>query len=137
MLGFSAGLYKCLVTKPSIAGFGMNWQNCNKMIFVGLSDSYEQYYQAVRRCWRFGQKHPVDVYIVISGKEGCVKDNIDRKQADCEKMRQAMVKQTKEITKKELKSTCRITTHYEPNNAMTLPGWEEFINGHSNQHICA
>lgn len=126
MLGFSVGLNRCLVTKPSIAGFGMNWQQCHNMIFVGLSDSYEQYYQAVRRCWRFGQKNPVDVYIVISSREGCVKENIERKQADCEKMRQAMVEQSKEITKKELQSTCRIATPYDPHTDMALPEWEEF-----------
>lgn len=126
MLGFTVGLSKCLVTKPSIAGFGMNWQQCSKMIFVGLSDSYEQYYQAVRRCWRFGQKNPVDVYIVISSREGCVKENIERKQADCEKMRRAMVEQSKEVTKKELRSTCRITTPYNPEIHMDFPEWEEF-----------
>lgn len=131
MMGFSMGFNHCLVTKPSIAGFGMNWQNCHNMIFVGLSDSYEQYYQAVRRCWRFGQTHPVDVYIVISAREGCVKENIERKQADCDKMRQAMVEQTKEITKKELQSTYRITTPYEPTETMKLPDWEEF------NHECA
>ena len=126
MLGFSVGLFRALVTKPSIAGFGMNWQNCHNMIFVGLSDSYEQYYQAVRRCWRFGQDAPVDVYIIISAREGCVKENIERKQADTERMRLAMVEQTKEITKKELQSTCRLATPYEPDVPMILPGWEEF-----------
>ena len=100
LLGFSMGFNRALVTKPSIAGFGMNWQNCHKMIFVGLSDSYEQYYQAVRRCWRFGQSEPVDVYIVISAREGAVKANIERKQADCDKMRAAMGEQTREIVHK-------------------------------------
>lgn len=128
MMGFTIGTEKCLVTKPSIAGFGMNWQQCSKMIFVGLSDSYEQYYQAVRRCWRFGQVKPVDVYIVISSREGCVKENIERKQDDCDKMRQAMAEQIKEITKKELQSTCRIATPYEPKTVMCLPLWEEFKN---------
>ena len=126
MLGFSIGVYHCLVTKPSIAGFGMNWQQCHKMIFTGLSDSYEQYYQAVRRCWRFGQTEPVDVYIIISAKEGCVRENIERKQRDGEKMHAAMVAQTKDITKKELKSTGRIATPYEPGKTMTLPTWEGF-----------
>jgi hypothetical protein len=125
MLGFSAEKYRCLVTKPSIAGFGMNWQQCHKMIFTGLSDSYEQYYQAVRRCWRFGQTQPVDVYIVISSKEGCVKENIERKQRDCDKMHTAMIEQTKEITKKELRSTCRMATPYKPEAGMILPAWEE------------
>lgn len=126
MIGFSEGNIKALVTKPSIAGFGMNWQNCHNMIFTGLSDSYEQYYQAVRRCWRFGQDKPVNVYIIISAKEGCVKDNIERKQADFLKMQKEMTELTKEITKKELKNTCRISTPYEPETEMKLPEWEEF-----------
>lgn len=127
MLAFSDGRIKALVTKPSIAGFGMNWQNCHNMIFTGLSDSYEQYYQAVRRCWRFGQERPVNVYIIISQKEGCVKENIERKQADFLKMQKEMTELTKEITKKELRSTCRISTPYEPSVRMKLPEWEEFL----------
>lgn len=127
MLGFSDGSIKNLVTKPSIAGFGMNWQNCHNMIFTGLSDSYEQFYQAIRRCWRFGQKSEVNVWIVISAKEGCVKQNIERKQADFEKMQKAMISLTKDITQKELKKTCRISTPYKPNQSMKLPKWEEFI----------
>lgn len=127
MIGFSEGRKRVLVTKPSIAGFGMNWQNCHNMIFTGLSDSYEQFYQAVRRCWRFGQNKPVNVYIIISAKEGCVKDNIERKQADFLKMQKEMTAFTKEITKKELRSTCRISTPYEPEMPMKLPEWEEFI----------
>lgn len=126
MLAFSDGTFKCLITKPKIAGFGMNWQNCHNMIFTGLSDSYEQYYQAVRRCWRFGQEKPVNVYIIISAKEGCVKENIERKQCDFQKMQSEMTELTKEITKKELKSTCRISTPYEPTKEMKLPDWEEF-----------
>lgn len=125
MLDFSNDLIKCLVTKPSIAGFGMNWQQCNNMIFVGLSDSYEKYYQAVRRCWRFGQEKEVNVYIIISAKEGAVKENIERKEKDSEKMQQAMLNLTKEITKKNLKSTMRMSTNYEPIVKMKLPNWEE------------
>ena len=125
MLDFSDGNLKCLITKPSIAGFGMNWQNCNTMIFTGLSDSYEKYYQALRRCWRFGQEKPVNVYIVISAKEGCVKENIERKETDFMKMQNAMIELTKEITKKELKKTCRISTPYNPAQKMMLPDWEE------------
>ena len=94
MLAFSDGTVKCLITKPKIAGFGMNWQNCHNMIFTGLSDSYEQYYQAVRRCWRFGQEKPVNVYIIISAKEGCVKENIERKQCDFQKMQSEMTELT-------------------------------------------
>lgn len=126
MLAFSDGKIKALVTKPSIAGFGMNWQNCHNMIFTGLSDSYEQFYQAVRRCWRFGQEYPVNVYIIISAREGCVKENIERKQVDFLKIQKEMTELTKEITKKELRSTCRISTPYEPKQIMRLPDWEEF-----------
>ena len=126
MIGFSDGNVRVLVTKPSIAGFGMNWQNCHKMAFTGLSDSYEQYYQALRRSWRFGQQNEVDVYIVISSKEGCVKKNIERKQQDFLKMQKAMIELTKEITKKEIQQTCRITTPYMPEKKMILPEWKEF-----------
>ena len=125
MLNFSDELIKCLVTKPSIAGFGMNWQQCHNMIFVGLSDSYEKYYQAVRRCYRFGQKNEVNVYIIISAKEGAVKANIERKQEDAKKMQDAMIKLTKEVTKKELQVTTRIMTEYVPKVKMMLPDWEE------------
>ena len=106
----------------------MNWQQCHNMIFVGLSDSYEQYYQAVRRCWRYGQGNPVDVYIVISKREGPVLENIKRKEQDAANMRRAMVEQTKEITRKELRTTCRMVTPYDPEITMKLPKWEEFFN---------
>lgn len=125
MLGFSMGVLKCLVTKPRIAGFGMNWQSCHNMIFVGLSDSYEQYYQALRRCWRFGQRKPVNVYIIISAKEGAVKDNIARKEADAAKMRQAMLALTRDAVRHELSATCRMMAEYKPSMPMRLPAWVE------------
>lgn len=129
VIDFSNEKIRCLVSKSSIFGFGVNWQQCNHMIFVGLSDSYEQYYQAVRRCWRFGQTKPVEVYIIISKNEGCVKANIERKEAESERMKAEMTKYTKEITKKELQKTCRLSTPYEPTVEMTLPVWEEFACG--------
>ena len=129
MNDFSDNKLKCLVTKPKIAGYGMNWQNCHNMIFVGLSDSFEAYYQAIRRCWRFGQEHTVNCYIIISAKEGAVKANIERKQADNERFKEELIELTKDITTRELKSTCRISTPYEPAMEMRLPNWEEFNNG--------
>lgn len=80
LIGFAHGSIRCLVSKPTIAGFGMNFQKCHNMIFVGLSDSYEQIYQATRRCWRFGQDQPVNVYIITSNQEGAVVKNIRRKE---------------------------------------------------------
>ena len=127
-ISFANGDIKCLVRKPLIFGMGLNFQSCHNMIFVGLSDSYEQYYQAVRRCWRFGQEHEVNVYIVISAKEGCVKENIERKQEDANTMQQEMLKHTKEITKENIKATCRISTPYNNNLKMILPVWREFKN---------
>lgn len=127
-ISFANGDIKCLVSKPLIFGMGLNFQSCHNMIFVGLSDSYEQYYQAVRRSWRFGQEHEVNVYIVISAKEGCVKENIERKQEDANTMQQEMLKHTKEITKENIKATCRISTPYNNNLKMILPVWREFKN---------
>ena len=120
------GESRTLISKPECCGYGLNWQHCHNMIFTGLSDSYEQYYQALRRCWRFGQDHNVNVWIIISAKEGCVKQNIERKQTDFIKMQTEMIKHTKEITKKELKKTCRISTPYNPDVHMVLPDWAEF-----------
>lgn len=91
MMGFTSGKYRVLITKPKIAGFGMNWQNCYNMAFVGLSDSYEQYYQAVRRCWRFGQKNEVNAYIITASTEGAVVENIKRKERDAQNMAMEMV----------------------------------------------
>ena len=126
MLDFAAGTLKCLITKPKIAGYGMNWQNCHNMIFVGLSDSFEAYYQAVRRCWRFGQSHAVNVYIIISAREGAVKENIERKEAENETMKRHLIELTKDITKRELTATCRISAEYKPQTEMRLPEWEEY-----------
>jgi hypothetical protein len=81
LLAFTDGQARVLVTKPRIGGWGLNWQHCARMVFVGLSDSYESYYQAVRRCWRFGQCRPVEVHIVASRLEQAVLENIRRKEA--------------------------------------------------------
>lgn len=77
---FQDGAVPVLVTKVSIAGFGMNFQNCHRMAFLGLGDSYEAYYQAIRRCWRFGQTEPVDVHVVVSELEQQIAHNVARKE---------------------------------------------------------
>lgn len=123
MNGFTDGINRVLVSKPSIAGWGMNWQQCNTMIFVGLSDSFEAYYQAMRRCWRFGQTRPVTVYIIISEAEGCVKQNIERKQADAQRMTQELVKFTKDILAAEIRHTVRMSESYITTERMVIPAW--------------
>lgn len=112
MLGFSDGKIRVLVTKPTICGFGMNWQHCANMVFVGLSDSYEQYYQAIRRCWRFGQRRPVTAWVVTSVTEGRVVANIKRK----EKQASEMFSQIVHAMSKEMsvtKKAAREEMHYE------------------------
>lgn len=122
-LDFADGKIHALVSKPSIFGFGSNFQSCHKMIFCGLSDSYERFYQAIRRCWRFGQKNPVDVYIILSEKEMNVLDNIKRKQKQMDEMQKQMTALMKEVTLAEIKHTTRITTEYRPIKEMIKPAW--------------
>ena len=113
MLGFAAGTHRVLVTKPKIAGFGMNFQSCARMVFVGLSDSYEALYQSIRRCWRFGQKKPVHVHIITASTEGAVLDNVKRKERDAEEMAANLVSHMADITTSELKGTSRTMNDYE------------------------
>ena len=123
MREFGEGKARCLVSKPSIAGWGMNWQQCHRMIFVGLSDSFEAYYQAVRRCWRFGQKSPVTVDIVISDADGAVKANIERKQGEARELTKELVKYTKDILRDDIQSTGRMRESYIATDEMKVPEW--------------
>ncbi|BCJ86476.1 helicase-related protein [Effusibacillus dendaii] len=123
MLDFAEGKIRVLVTKPSIAGYGMNWQHCADMAFVGLSDSFEQVFQAIRRCYRFGQKNPVNVHMIISQLEGAVASNIKRKENDFEHMANELVKYTQKITKENIQSTKQEKTDYKPQVKMLIPDW--------------
>ena len=123
MLGFTDGTVQKLITKPSIAGFGMNWQHCSKVLFVGLSDSYEQFYQAVRRSWRFGQTKPVDCYIITSSLEGAVVANIKRKEQQAQSMAMEMVKNMHIYCEQNIKGTQRNITHYKPEQKIITPNW--------------
>lgn len=101
MLDFADGKITRLVTKPSIASFGMNWQHCARMVFVGLSDSYESYYQAIRRCYRYGQERVVDVHVVLSELEGQIAVNIARKEREAATITSQLVEAMK-AARKEL-----------------------------------
>ena len=124
MIGFSDGEHRVLITKPKIAGFGMNWQHCSKMIFVGLSDSFEQYYQAVRRCWRYGQQKPVTVYVVTADIEGAVVANIKRKEEQAEAMLTEMALIAAECFTSFEKAENGITV-YNPKVTAPLPSWRK------------
>lgn len=114
IMGFTHKEYRVLVTKPKIAGFGMNWQHCNQMIFVGLNDSYEQLYQAIRRCYRFGQPERVIVHIVTSDIEGEVLENINRKEKQATEMQNELVGHMKDFQTEEVSSTCEEKAEYKP-----------------------
>ena len=112
-----------LISKPAVFGFGMNWQHCSKMIFIGSSHSFEQWYQAVRRCWRFGQKRPVDVWAISSDLEGAVKANLERKERDAALMIAEMVEYTRDITRRNVRATVQEVTEYNPTIPMVVPDW--------------
>lgn len=99
---FTDGSLRVLISKPSITGYGMNWQHCHQTAFVGLSDSWESYYQAVRRFYRFGQKEIVSVHVISAESEGAVVENIRRKEAQNQQMSQEMVKHMSEYVQKEV-----------------------------------
>jgi dolichol-phosphate mannosyltransferase len=91
LLGFADGRIRVLITKPSIAAFGLNWQHCARMAFVGLSDSYESYYQAIRRCYRYGQTRIVQAHVVLSDLEGQIAVNIARKEREASSITAGLV----------------------------------------------
>jgi DNA modification methylase/superfamily II DNA or RNA helicase len=122
LLDFADGKIRVLVTKPSIGGFGMNFQRCHNQAFVGLSDSFEELYQAVRRCWRFGQKKAVNVFLVTADVEYVVVSNIKRKEEEADKMQQAMVNNMRNIEREQIRGQVREKMEYKRDTA-TGDGW--------------
>jgi len=90
LAAFETGEIKHLIGKPAMLGYGLDWSHCARMTFVGRSYSYETFYQAVRRCWRFGQKRTVVVDLVLAEGEDVIARTVDRKAADHDKMKIAM-----------------------------------------------
>ena len=122
IMDFTNGKKRVIVTKGSIAGFGMNWQHCHDMVFAGLDDSFENFYQSVRRCYRFGQQHVVNVHLVSSETEGAVKANLERKQAQAIEMSESMVSHMRELTTKQIKGAKMEKSEYKREIA-TGQGW--------------
>lgn len=91
LLGFADGHFRYLVTKPSVASQGLNYQHCSRMAFVGLSDSFEAYYQCMRRSWRYGQTRPVHAHIVLSEVEATIAENVARKEHQTSRMVDGLV----------------------------------------------
>lgn len=112
MLDFQNGGVRVLVSKASICGFGMNFQNCHQVVFVGLSHSYESFYQAIRRCWRFGQQRSVQAHVVYDWAEGAVVENLRRKEAEAGEMAEKMVEIMRANTMEQLQKTQRTVAPY-------------------------
>jgi DNA modification methylase len=99
---FQDGKYRVLVTKPKIAGLGMNFQNAHRMVFVGLSDSFESYYQCIRRCYRFGQTKEVDVRIVLSTLEDGIYQNVLNKEREAAIMTNKLIENVQQFELAEI-----------------------------------
>lgn len=120
---FIAGEARVLVSKPSLCGHGLNLQFCNRVAFVGVSDSWEQQFQAVGRVHRYGQKRTVHVHHFLSELEGNVLDNVRRKEADAERMGEELSRETAEIVRAEVSGQTRRTNDYDARKRVKVPAW--------------
>lgn len=116
---FADGSVCHLLTKPSICGFGLNWQHCARTAFVGRSFSYETWYQAVRRFWRFGQKRTVEAHLIVAEGEDAIARVIDRKADDHAIMKASM---RAAMLRASEKSVARKTS-YDPKHKAPVPAW--------------
>lgn len=116
---FAAGQARGIITKPAIAGFGCNWQHAARMAFIGRSFSYETWYQAVRRCWRFGQKRPVHVHLAVAEGEDQISRVIDRKSADHVRMKRMMGAAMRRALGREQATKIG----YDPKHYAEIPEW--------------
>jgi len=123
LAAFARGDTQVLVTKPSIAGQGLNFQRCARMVFVGLSDSYESYYQAIRRCWRFGQTRPVDAHIVLADAESVIVENVRAKERTAQATTGGLVAAVSAENRRELFHGTSKSDNYEPTRPSTIPDW--------------
>lgn len=122
--GFLDGSIRVIVSKPKIIGLGLNFQHCADMAYVGLSDSYEQLYQSIRRCWRFGQTKPVNVYVITAETEGAVVSNIKRKEREAEETYNSMIEHMRDLNAAALHGgAARNKTDYVPTMALSIPTW--------------
>ena len=118
---FQDGAFRVLITKPSIAGFGMNFQNAHRMAFVGLSDSWESYYQSIRRCWRFGQTEPVEAVIVLSDAEAAIYENVMGKEREALRMQERLIEHVATFEQEELAGAPDSFDYQEA--TITRPNW--------------
>lgn len=120
---FSEGRAPIMVTKPSIAGMGLNWQHCARVVFLGISHSFEQWYRAIRRVYRFGQKREIECHVVLSEADDAVVANLKRKHADAETMSAETRDIVAEFVRGEVASAARQFTDYRAAVPMRIPAW--------------
>lgn len=120
---FSEGKARVIVTKPSIAGHGLNWQHAARMAFVGVTDSYEAYYQAVRRIWRFGQARECHVHIFASKAEGAIVANLKRKEREAAQMAESLSAETRDAVMTEVTGSTRQTNAHDASKAVAVPSF--------------
>ena len=123
LIGFAEGRARVIVSKSKIAGWGLNWQHCRNVAFVGATDSFEGYYQSIRRCWRFGQTQPVNVYLFVSEFEGSILRNLKRKEADARAMFDALRDETAASVRAEIMGQVRQTNDYNASRVIQLPSF--------------
>ena len=120
--GFQDGRHRVLITKAKIAGFGLNLQNAHEQAFCGLSDSWEMFYQCVRRSYRFGQQHPVNVRVVLSRAEEEIFENVMHKEEEANRMREGLLEAVRNFEREEL-GTINARSDYQPTVPLRLPQW--------------
>ncbi len=123
LVAFGEGQIRILVTKASMTGHGLNWQHAARMAFVGVSDSFEQTYQAIRRCYRFGQKREVHVHFFASELEGEVVKNLRRKESEAAAMGEVLSAETRDAVRAEIGGTKRVTNEWNPSVKGSIPSW--------------
>ena len=120
-LDFQEGRARVCITKPEIGGFGLNWQHCHKTTwFAGYS--YEKFYQAIRRMWRFGQQMPVEVHVVMTDNEQSIVDTLRRKAEGHEQMKSEMADAMREFQIESIYGR-RQLSEYRPSQEMEIPKW--------------
>lgn len=119
LLRFARGDARVLVTKASIAGHGLNLQNCARQVFVGLDDSWERYYQAIRRSWRFGQGRPVDVYVVLADLEEPILANVLAKEREALRMTEGLIRHVARFEREEIDAVSEQRDVYDPQQRAT------------------
>ena len=120
---FAEGRIRVLVSKPSICGWGLNWQHCDRMAFVGVTDSFEAFYQAIRRCWRFGQKKEVHAHIFSSNLEGAVVANLKRKERAALEMAESLSAETRDAVMQSVTGSTRHTNTYLAAHSVAVPSF--------------